>query len=81
MKRRKTKKLDKIDGLEKTSWLIFTIIYAIIFAFLSGAIKFYLPEIVFIWGIPLDIGTGVWLLGLALWGVISIFLQMYFRKS
>ncbi len=76
------KKIDRteINGLEKTSWLIFTVVYAIIFAILSGLIKYFLPELLFVWGVPVDIGMGVWLLGLALWSLISIFLQMYFKK-
>ena len=71
----------KIDGIEKSTLCGFTIIYGIIFAIISGLSKVYLPEIVYIWNIPMDVGTGIWLIAMSVWGMIYLFLQMHYLKN
>lgn len=77
--RRKTS--GKIDGMEKSTWILFTIFYALFVGILSGIVKTKLPELVYIWGLPLDIQQTTWIFGLALWGLISIFLTAHFKKD
>ncbi len=80
-KNRRKSSVGRVDTMEKTNWLIFTIIYAVIFGILSGMIKVYLNDMIYIWSIPFDAGTFVWLFGLALWGIISIFLQAHYKSK
>jgi len=70
----------QIDGLEMGTWIVLTIIYVIFMMMVSGAVEVYLPEIIYVWGIPLNVNYGSYLAGIAIWGVISILLQYYFKN-
>lgn len=74
-------KKGRIDGMEAGTWVMFTIIYAVFVGILSGSSKVYLPEIIYIFGLPLDAQAFTWILGIALWGVISILLQAHYKKD
>lgn len=80
-KPRRSSSLKKIDGMERSVWILFTIFYALFVGILSGLVKVYLPEIVYVWGIPLDVQQTTWIFGLALWGVISILLTAHFKRT
>jgi preprotein translocase subunit SecG len=75
------RKSGTIDGMEKSTWILFTIFYALFVGILSGIVKTQLPELVYIWGVPLDVQQTTWIFGLAFWGIISIFLQAHFKKD
>lgn len=70
----------KIDTLEAMNWVFFTIIYSLFIAILSGIVKTKCPDIIYIWEIPVDIGQGIWVFGIALWGIISLFLNIHYKK-
>lgn len=79
---KKTKRArGRIDGLEAASWILFTLVYAVFVSFLGGFIKTQYNEIEYFWGMPFDLGQGVWILGLALWGIISLFLNIHYKKD
>jgi len=80
-KKGKKKTPGKIDAMEGANWIFFTLLYALFVAILSGIVKTQLPEIVYIWDIPLDIAQGVWVFGIALWGIISLFLNIHYKKT
>lgn len=70
----------EVDGIESSSWLFLTAVYSLFVAWLSGKVKTELPEIVYIWGEPLDIQQGVFVFGLALWGTLSMLINYFFKK-
>jgi len=80
-KGKKTSSKGRIDAVEGINWAIFTIIYSLFIAILSGIVKTTCPDILYIWGIPLDIGQGVWVFGIAFWGIISLFLNVHYKKN
>lgn len=75
------KKLKKIDGMEAGIWLILTIIYVIFVSILSGWIKESFPDVAHLGSLPLDLQTGVWVLGVAMWLPISMILKIEFERD
>lgn len=79
MSKRRQRSTGVIDKNEKLSMIGISFIYALVFGFLSGYIKVSLAEINYIFGFPFDAGTFVWLFGLALWGILVIFLNVHYK--
>jgi hypothetical protein len=73
--------LKKIDGMEAGNWVMFTCIYAIFIGVMSGCARVYLPDLIYIFGVPMDVQQTIWVLGFALWGVLSILLKAHYEKK
>lgn len=79
-----TKKISirKIDGMEIGLWFTITILYVFFVMILNGIIKARFPDIIYLWGVPLDLSLGVWVLGVSLWVPMSLVLkQLFLRKK
>lgn len=75
------KAVKKIDNMEMSLWFGLTIAYVIFVAILSGLTQTYLPDILMVGAIPLDLRYGVWALGIAFWIPISLMMQAYFKRT
>lgn len=72
----------RIDTIEQGNLFMFTLVYAIFVAILSGVSKVYLPEIVYLFNVvPIDVPQLVWILGLAIWGIITILLGIKYKRE
>jgi len=79
--KRVKKAVKRIDGMEMSLWFGITIVYVIFVAMLSGMTKAWVPDLLYLGGIPLDPQYGVFVLGIALWIPVSLILQAYFKQN
>lgn len=78
---RKQRGMKKIDGMEAGIWFTLTLLYVLFVSILSGWIKETFPEVTHLGSLPLDLQTGVWVLGVAMWLPISMLLKKQFEKD
>ena len=71
----------KIDPLELTTWLIFTILFAIGIMFLGGYISENFNDIEYLWGKPIQMSGGAAMFGIAMWGIISLLLNLHYKNN
>ncbi|MBD3343087.1 MAG: hypothetical protein GF353_28575 [Candidatus Lokiarchaeota archaeon] len=78
----KKKSKGRIDKIEASNLILFTIFYALFLGILSGVVYVYVPNIIYVFDIiPIDVQKTVWVLGMALWGVLSILLGMKYKRD
>ena len=65
----------RVEGMDFQIWFTITIIYVIFVAIISGMVKVWLPDILYIGKLPLDPQYGVFALMIALWIPISLLLK------
>lgn len=71
----------KIDRVEALNWVLFTIAYALFVGFLYGYVSTQVTEITYPFGIPFSAQQAVVVFGFAMWGIMSLFLNMKFRRE
>jgi len=71
----------RLDNTEWGQWCLFTLIYFIAYAIFGGFIKEKLADIYYIGQIPLDLQEGIWWLGLALYGMLSVGLNIKYKAE
>jgi hypothetical protein len=77
----KKKKGVKIEGMNWRAWVLYTILYVVGLALLSGELKYRFPEpFIEIGFLHIDIQYGFFLLGLAIWAVATRYIAMRYEK-
>lgn len=77
----KRRGIRKIDGMEISIWFTLTVLYVIFVMILSGWVKEAFPEITHLGNVPLDLQTGVWVFGVAMWVPVSMLLKKRFEND
>lgn len=80
MKRTRRRSPGRIDPLELTIWLIFTALFAVGIMFLGGYVKENYNDVEYLWGQPLQMSQGTAIFGIALWGIISLLLNLHYKN-
>lgn len=71
----------KIDRVEAANWIIFTLAYAIFIGFLYGYVSTEISDIIYVFNMPFDAQQSVIIFALAMWGIISLFMNIKFRRD
>jgi len=72
----------KIDNMEISQWVAYTLLYAVGIAVLSGYLYEWFPsDVAYAGPVPVDVRMLVWIVGLSVWGVITTKMFAKFRKN
>lgn len=70
----------RVEGMDFQIWLCITMVYVVFVAIVSGMVKVWLPDILFIGKLPIDPQYGMFALMIALWIPISLLLKALLVK-
>lgn len=80
--RKNRSSVGKIDSMEWGMYLFLTVVYAIFIGIISGVSEYYLPTYIFLWKVvPLKITTSTYIFGIALWSIITLFLNVHYKRT